>query len=141
MNTTSLIKRLAQRTNLPAKTCKVIVDELFRPKATVDAKGKVTERAGVIATEIARGRRVMITSFGCFSARQTGWRDGHNPSTGEVMRLPPSQLPAFKSGGPLKEYVKAAAPEPEEDPIGDEDENDATDPSDDDDATKDEDGE
>lgn len=116
MNKKKLIRAVAKRTGKSIAVVTDIVDEIFRPADERTADGKLVRKAGVIASELSRGRRVMLTGFGVFGVKGSGWRDGRNPSTGEAIRIPPSQLPRFGSGATLKAHVKAGTPEYGEDP-------------------------
>lgn len=58
-----------------------------------------------IIDTVASGDRVVITGFGAFEPRQRKEREGHNPSTGDKMVIPPATVPAFSAGKLFKDRV------------------------------------
>ena len=79
------------------------------------AKGSgMTQRAAEIALESAlksirdslkKGKKVTLVGFGTFSVGRRAARNGRNPRTGRVIRIPPSKVPRFKAGKDLKKAV------------------------------------
>lgn len=57
---------------------------------------------------VAAGKRVTLTGFGTFEARQRQATTGRNPHTGEPIDVPARKVPAFKAGTTFKERVTAA---------------------------------
>ncbi|MBD3178365.1 MAG: hypothetical protein GF417_01575 [Candidatus Latescibacteria bacterium] len=96
MNKTELIEKVAEKTNLTRKDAKAAVDAIF----------STAPREGIIALELAKGKRVQITGFGTFSRRKRKKRKGRNPQTGETITIPATKYPAFKAGKALKERVE-----------------------------------
>jgi DNA-binding protein HU-beta len=60
---------------------------------------------GVIASELKRGGKVVISGFGSFELRRRAAREGKNPRTGKAMSIRGSLAPAFRAGRALKEVV------------------------------------
>lgn len=74
----------------------------------------MTKRAAEIALESAlkgirdslkRGRKVTLVGFGSFSVARRAARNGRNPQTGKVIRIPAARVPRFKAGKDLKNAV------------------------------------
>lgn len=79
------------------------------------AKGSgMTQRAAEVALESAlksirdslkKGKKVTLVGFGTFSVGRRAARNGRNPRTGRVIRIPASKVPRFKAGKDLKKAV------------------------------------
>ena len=95
MNKSELAEALARKADLTMKDARDIVGVLF------DADPK----QGIIASELARGRRVQITGFGTFESRKRKKRMGRNPQTGASIEIPAARVPAFSAGKALKDRV------------------------------------
>jgi integration host factor subunit beta len=54
---------------------------------------------------LSRGHRVGLRGFGSFFVKKYGSYAGHNPKTGEHVKIAPKKLPFFKAGKGLKERV------------------------------------
>jgi len=96
MNKTELIERVAQKTGLPRKDAKNVVDAIFSTQP----------KNGIIANELKSGRKVQITGFGTFVIRRRKKREGRNPQTGATIEIPATKFPAFSAGRALKDRVK-----------------------------------
>jgi DNA-binding protein HU-beta len=92
MNKTELIEKVAKKTGLTKKDSSMVVDSIF----------STSPKEGIIANELAAGRRVQITGFGTFQTRRRKKRMGRNPQTGETITIPASRFPAFTAGKALK---------------------------------------
>lgn len=95
MNKTEMIERVAKKTGLTLKDARGAVDAIF----------STAPKEGVIASEIAAGRRVQITGFGTFVQRKRKKRKGRNPQTGETIIIAATKFPAFTAGKALKSRV------------------------------------
>ena len=95
MNKTQLTEQLAKRTGLNMKDARNAINALF----------STAPREGIIASEVARGKRVQITGFGTFEPRKRKRRKGRNPQTGTIIDIPASKVPAFSAGKALKDRV------------------------------------
>ena len=56
---------------------------------------------------LVRNERIEIRGFGSFSVKQRDAREGRNPKTGEVVKVPAKRVPYFKVGKELRERVDA----------------------------------
>jgi DNA-binding protein HU-beta len=54
---------------------------------------------------LRKGRRVKIGGFGTFMVSRRAERNGRNPRTGKVIRIPACRVPRFKAGRSLKSAV------------------------------------
>ncbi|HXV85751.1 MAG TPA: HU family DNA-binding protein [Gemmatimonadales bacterium] len=95
MNKATLIGAVAERAGLSKAQAAGAVAALFGPN-------------GVIATELRRGGKVLITGFGSFVARRRPARNGRDPRTGRVIQIPAALVPAFRVGEGLKGVVGKA---------------------------------
>jgi DNA-binding protein HU-beta len=91
MNRTELVAALARRTGLSRAEARKVVKALFDPDD------------GVIVRVLRRNRKVQITGFGVFEPRRRKERLGHNPRTGEPIRISASASVGFRPGRPLRD--------------------------------------
>jgi DNA-binding protein HU-beta len=89
MTKADLINKIAEETGLTKK------DSEKALKATLAA----------IATGLKNGEKVQLIGFGTFEIRERAERLGKNPRTSEVVIIPATKLPVFKSGKALKDAV------------------------------------
>jgi len=89
VNRTELIAAVAEKSGLTKADATKAVNAVF----------------DVVAESLAKGDEVRITGFGTFSVAQRKATTGRNPRTGEEIQIPASNLPKFKSGKGLKDYV------------------------------------
>ena len=61
-----------------------------------------------IASSLTNGEAVKISSFGSFSVRQKGQRNGRNPKTGEEVPILPRKVLVFRPSRVLKDRVNDA---------------------------------
>ncbi|KAF0092285.1 MAG: hb [Fusobacteria bacterium] len=71
-----------------------------------DAEKAVAAVFDSITETLAKGEKVQLVGFGTFEVRSRAARTGHNPKTNESIKIPASQVPAFKAGKALKDTVK-----------------------------------
>jgi DNA-binding protein HU-beta len=90
MNKTDLIQLVAENTS-------------FTKKDSEKAVNAVLE--GIMDT-VAKGEKVQIIGFGTFEKRARAAKIGRNPSTGEQIKIPETNVPVFKAGKSFKEQVK-----------------------------------
>jgi len=55
---------------------------------------------------LRRGRRVTLVGFGTFSVGRRAARNGRNPRTGTIIKIPASKVPRFKPSRALRAAVK-----------------------------------
>ncbi len=90
MKKVDLIKLISSKTELTKKDTESVVNALFE----------------TITDELKKGEKIVITGFGTFETRFRKARDGRNPKTGETIKIPEQNTPAFKAGKSLKDAVK-----------------------------------
>jgi DNA-binding protein HU-beta len=59
-----------------------------------------------ITGALKEGDKVTFTGFGTFERRHRQARVGRNPQTGAEVKIPASNVPAFKAGKSLKDSVR-----------------------------------
>ncbi len=90
MNKNELIEAIAEKSELS----RVAAGRAL--SATIEA----------ITQALSKGDSVTLVGFGSFLISQRKARDGHNPQTGEVMKIPAMKVPRFRPGKLLKDAVK-----------------------------------
>lgn len=90
MNKTELIDAIAASAELSKKDAKAALE------ATLDA----------ISASLKKGDAVQLIGFGTFKVNSRKARTGRNPKTGEEIKIPASNVPAFVAGKALKDLVK-----------------------------------
>ena len=91
MNKTEFIAAVAEKAEISKK------DSEKALKAFVD----------VVAEQLKAGDKVQLVGFGTFEVSERAAREGRNPQTGAVMKIPASYAPKFKAGKALKDAVNA----------------------------------
>ncbi|GFM33795.1 integration host factor subunit beta [Desulfovibrio subterraneus] len=89
MNKSELIKTLSDENNISIEEATTVVN-IF-----VDS----------MKSALANGDRVEIRGFGSFKLKDYGGYTGRNPKTGEIVKVNPKQLPFFRAGKELKEFL------------------------------------
>lgn len=91
MNKSELIASMAEKSKLTKKDAEVAL------KAFIESVEEALEK----------GEKVQLVGFGTFETRERAAREGRNPRTKEVIKIPASIAPVFKPGKELKERVNA----------------------------------
>ena len=90
MNKTELIQHIANTNEMTVKNAAAAVDAVL----------------GAITEALAAKESVNIVGFGSFEVKKRAARQGRNPKTKEVIKIPDSMVPAFRPGKALKDAVK-----------------------------------
>ena len=90
MNKSELIEAVAAKTSTTKKQANAMLDALL----------------GTIVDAVADGEKVTLVGFGSFEKRERVARQGRNPKTGEVMKIPATVVPVFSAGKEFREAVK-----------------------------------
>lgn len=90
MNKSSLVDFVASKTGLTKK-------------AAQDALEAFME---AVMSSVAKGDSVTLTGFGTYKASNRAARNGRNPQTGEVIKIPARTVPVFRPGKEFKDKVK-----------------------------------
>ena len=72
-----------------------------------DAAKAVKAFTDVVVKAMKDGDKVQLVGFGTFEVSKRAAREGRNPQTGAVMKIPASKAPKFKAGKALKDSVNA----------------------------------
>lgn len=89
MKKSELVAQLADANDLSRRQAEKIIDDFLE----------------LIADELSRGEKVVLSGFGTFEVRTRVARSGRNPRTGEEISVPEQKTPAFKVGKILKDAV------------------------------------
>jgi integration host factor subunit alpha len=60
-----------------------------------------------IASSLARGDNVKLSSFGSFGVRQKGQRVGRNPKTGQEVPITPRKVLVFRPSNIMKDRINS----------------------------------
>lgn len=90
MNTTELIKLLAERQDISQREAHRIVTRFF----------------GLISEHLAAGSHVVLRGFGSFGTRDAPSREMRLPSTGETVQLPASRRVHFRASPRLRDALE-----------------------------------
>ena len=91
MNKTELIAAMADQAGLSKK----------------DAEKALKAFTDIVADELKKGEKIQLVGFGTFEVSERAAREGRNPQSGAVMKIPASKAPKFKAGKALKDMVNA----------------------------------
>ena len=89
---------------------KVELVEAMAKKADIskkDAEAALKAFVSTVEGELKKGNKVQLVGFGTFEVVERAAREGRNPQSGEVMKIPASKAPKFKAGKALKDAVNA----------------------------------
>ncbi len=70
-----------------------------------DASAAVEAFTSTVQDALKKGNSIGLIGFGTFEVRTRSARDGRNPQTGETIKIPKKNVPAFKAGKKLKDAV------------------------------------
>ena len=89
MNRAELVSKIAEESKLTKKASEQALSSMIN----------------AISTELKKGGKVQLVGFGTFEVRTRAARVGHNPQTGDKIKIPARKAPVFKAGKALKELV------------------------------------
>lgn len=90
MNKADLVAKVASTTGLTKKAAQDAME------AMMDA----------VMASLAKGDSVTLTGFGTFKPSKRAARNGRNPQTGAVIKIPARTVPVFRPGKEFKDMVK-----------------------------------
>jgi DNA-binding protein HU-beta len=90
MNKEELIKQISTKAKVSQKEAGECLN------ATIEA----------ISAALAKGDKITLVGFGTFQVRQRAAREGRNPRTGSVLKIPAKKSPVWTAGKTLKERVE-----------------------------------
>lgn len=86
---TDLIKQIAQETQI----------------TKVDVEKVLSSILQNVQGALQKGQNVTLVGFGTFTVGNRKARNGRNPKTGEMIKIPASTVPKFKAGKNLRDAV------------------------------------
>ena len=89
MNKTELVAAIADKAEISKK----------------DAEKALKAFTDTVAAQLKKGDKIQLVGFGTFEVTKRAAREGRNPQTGDVMKIPASKAPKFKAGKALKDLV------------------------------------
>jgi DNA-binding protein HU-beta len=89
VNKSQLVEEIARRTKLPARDVANVVDSL----------------TAIIQRSVVRGEKVVLSGFGTFHRRSRARRTARDIWADKPMRVPATNVPAFKAGKPFRDAV------------------------------------
>ena len=92
MNKQELVAAVAKQLGLTKARANEIAELFFAP-------------TGVIASQLRRGEKVVISGFGSFEARKRAAREWRDPRTGKAVSIKASTVPAFRASRALRDQV------------------------------------
>ena len=91
MNTADLAAKLAEQNALSKSQVKTLLDELLKE----------------IVVAASSGDEVSLPGFGKFKVKETAARDGRNPSTQEIIKIPASRKLSFTPAKAVKDQLNS----------------------------------
>lgn len=92
MNKAELVKRIAEKAGISRRAASNALDAMLK----------------TVSSSIAKGEKVRLVGFGTFSTSARPERTGHNPQTGQPIKLKASKQAKFTAGKALKTAVASA---------------------------------
>ena len=89
MNKTELVAAIAEKTDL----------------SKADSERALKAFIETVEKALKKGDKVQIVGFGTFEVKKTAARTGHNPRTGEKLKIKASKTPKFKAGKAFKDAL------------------------------------
>ena len=89
MNKQELVSAIATETGLSKK----------------DTEATLNSFVNQVSNALSKKDKVQLVGFGTFETRNRAARIGHNPQTGETIKIAAATVPSFKAGKVLKEKV------------------------------------
>lgn len=90
MQKTEFIAQVAERSGIPKKQARQVVDTALE----------------IIAEQLQRGERVVLTGFGTFEVRERRERQGVNPQTKTAIRIAATRTPGFSASNSFKNVIR-----------------------------------
>ncbi|MCA9380547.1 HU family DNA-binding protein [Candidatus Dojkabacteria bacterium] len=90
MNKADLVAKVASKTGLTKKAAQDAMEALME----------------AVMVAVSKGDSVTLTGFGTYKASKRAARNGRNPQTGQVIKIPARTVPVFRPGKEFKEMVK-----------------------------------
>ncbi len=84
-----------------------LIDELSDTTGftKADTQKFVNAYVEAITAQLRKGKDIQIVGFGTFKVSSRKERQGRNPQTGAMLKIPAKTVPTFKAGKALKDAV------------------------------------
>lgn len=89
MKKSEFVTLVAEKTGLSKKDTEKTVDAIFAS----------------LGDQMAKGDKLQMSGFGTFETKKRAARTGHNPRTGEAIKIAAATVPVFKASKTLKDKV------------------------------------
>ena len=89
MNKSQLVERISAATNVSPTDVAKVVDALI----------------ATVSQSVARGEKVVLSGFGTFVRKARARRTARDIAAGQPVRVPATNVPAFRPGKPFREQV------------------------------------
>ena len=89
MNKTELVAAIAEKAEL----------------SKADSEKALKAFIETVEGALKKGDKVQLVGFGTFEVKKTAARTGHNPRTGEKLKIKASKTPKFKAGKAFKDAL------------------------------------
>ena len=89
MNKTELVAAIAEKTDL----------------SKADSERALKAFIETVEGALKKGDKVQLVGFGTFEVKKQAARTGHNPRTGEKLKIKASKAPKFKAGKAFRDAV------------------------------------
>ena len=89
MNKTELVAAIAEKTDL----------------SKADSERALKAFIETVEKALKKGDKVQLVGFGTFEVKKIAARTGHNPRTGEKLKIKASKTPKFKAGKAFKDAL------------------------------------
>ena len=89
MNKTELVAAIAEKTDL----------------SKADSERALKAFIETVEGALKKGDKVQLVGFGTFEVKKQAARTGHNPRTGEKLKIKASKTPKFKAGKAFKDAL------------------------------------
>jgi integration host factor subunit beta len=98
MTKAELVEEVSKSSNLSKKDAEIVVQTVLNS----------------IVESLKKGEKVELRGFGSFRIRSRQARQGRNPKTGNMVKVPAKRVPYFKPGKELRELINqpVASPAP-----------------------------
>ena len=90
MNKADLVAKVASKTGLTKKAAQDAMEALME----------------AVMVAVSKGNSVTLTGFGTYKASKRAARNGRNPQSGQVIKIPARTVPVLRPGKEFKEMVK-----------------------------------
>lgn len=93
MNKEQLVSAIASASKMTKKDVGVVLDATLK----------------CVSDALKEDDKVTLVGFGTFQVKSRAARDGRNPKTGAVLKIPAKKVPVFTPGKGLKDSVSPSA--------------------------------